>query len=515
MLVARPAVPLAVAFAAGILLAGTEIRPSAWLFVSGSLVLLSAVALYRRFPIFLILLIVLITGWARYAMYTRVADDDICHQAWRKIAGFQGVIISDPDMREDRAYVMVRAERVAKWSGETAVSGRVMVTVYSSNRNRLEYGQRVFVQSIVRPPMTARNPGAFSWANYLARQRIYATASIRNANQIAIIKAGRGNPAVYGSLRAKRWLESGIGGMFPGTEAQLIKGILLGNYALLSDELVAAFSRSGTLHLLAASGLNCLVLITVFGLPLTHGLRVGRSTKSVILIVLLIVYMLIIGAKPSIVRATVMASIALLAYPLKRSSDSANTLVAAALVILIIRPTDLFDVGFQLSFAAVAAIMGIVPALTSIIARAGWVPAPDKRETGVFVRAKDWTFRTFILGAAVTIAATLGTVPLTAYYFNYASIVSPVANMTLAAAIEPLFTLGLSAPFAMGIPVLSEAISFAGTQVAAASIAAVGYLGGLQWSAVSSASPSWLAIAGYYIILWGITAYASSRITRK
>jgi competence protein ComEC len=515
VIIARPAIPLAIAFVAGILLAGAGIRASAWLFLTASLILAAALVLRRRFPVAIILLIVLIAGWARYASYTRIADDDICHQAWKKIAGFSGVIISDPDMREDRAYVILRAERVARWSGDIPVSGRVMVTVYSDNRSRLEYGQRVFIQSIVRPPMTARNPGAFSWADYLARQRIYATASVKSNEELSVLKQGRGNPAIYGSLRAKRWLESGIGGMFPGTEAQLIKGILLGNYALLSDELVAAFGRSGTLHLLAASGLNCLVLITVFGLPLTHGLRVGKSTKSVILIALLIIYMLIIGAKPSIVRATVMASLALLAYPLRRSSDSANTLFAAALVILIIRPTDLFDVGFQLSFAAVAAIMGIVPALTSIITRAGWVPAPDKGETGVLVRAKDWTFRTFVVGAAVTLAATLGTVPLTAYYFNYASIVSPIANMTLAAAIEPLFTLGLSAPFVEGMPILSEAISFTGTQVAAASIAAVSYLGGLQWSAISSASPSWLAIAGYYIILWGITAYASTRITRK
>ena len=514
-MIKRPAVPITIAFTVGILLAGLGVSPSAGLYLLFGVLVGTGVTFRKRIPVILVLIAVVSVGWLRYSAYTQVAPDDISHYAWQKITGFQGMIISDPDVRENRTYAVVRAVSILHFSEIRPTSGNVMLTVYSPMRSDLEYGQRVFVRSNVHPPMSAKNPGDFSWMEYLAKQRIYTAASVRSDDNIVIMPGGGGNPVIYGSLGIKRWLESGITTMFPSMEGQLIKGILLGNYALLPDDLIVAFSRSGTLHLLAASGFNCMVLITVFGLPLTYGLKVSKSQRSAILIALLILYLLIIGAKPSILRATIMASLVLLAYPLKRSADGTNLLFAAALLILAIRPTDIFDVGFQLSFAAVAAIIAILPLLQTLIHTAGWVPEINKRSRGWSIKACRWICRNTTSALAMTTAVMLGTAPLVAHYFNYFSIISPIANTAVAITIEPLFSLGLSAPFVREWPIFSEMIRFFGGLLAHSTLEIINHLGNLPYASLSVASPGFLPICGYYVLLGGFVSYVSSKLVRK
>jgi competence protein ComEC len=516
----RPAVPIATAFAAGILLAEAGVRPSAWVYVSAMAVFGVCAALRRRLPVLTILLAVACLGWVRYAAYTAPDDSDVSHFVGRKLLGIQGTVVSDPDVREDRTLVVLRAESVQRWQGETPVTGLVMVTVYAPERDRLAYGERIFLRSGVHAPQPATNPGAFSWEDYLARQRIYSTASVKREGDVLFLPGQSGDPLISGSLFIKRWMERGINAVFPEVEGRLVKSVLLGNYAVLPGDLVSAFSRSGTLHLLAASGFNCMVLITVFGLPLARGLRLSRDVRSAVLICLLVLYMLIVGPKPSIVRATVMASLALLAYPLRRSPDPANTLFAAALIILAVRPTDLFDVGFQLSFAAVAAIMAILPVLLRLFSLLSWEPDSGRPRRGssaksALDRARLWVYRNLSLGLATTLAATLGTAPIIAGNFSYVSIVSPLANTAVAAAMEPIFAAGLAAPFVRHVPVVSQAVAITGTGLSRASLAVIGYLGGLPGAAIAVAPPGWPVVLGYYVVLGALVSYVSAKVVGK
>ncbi|MGB9619738.1 MAG: ComEC/Rec2 family competence protein, partial [Armatimonadota bacterium] len=184
----------------------------------------------------------------------------------------------------------------------------------------------------------------------------------------------------------------------------------------------------------------------------------------------------------------------------------------AALVILIIDPANLFDVGFQLSFASVWAIIRVSPILgaKSLLNWAGLVePGPQARLGVRFVLRKLGG----VLGATAvaTLAVTLVTAPVVAYYFNYVSLVSIPANMAVEFGVPVVFAVGFLSPVGAHFGFLGSLLGYVGDTTARAMLSVVDTLGDLRWSAVSVESPGVLAILGYYVILFGVLSYVRSK----
>jgi competence protein ComEC len=203
----------------------------------------------------------------------------------------------------------------------------------------------------------------------------------------------------------------------------------------------------------------------------------------------------------------------LLARPLKRTTNTISLFFIAGLVILAIDPGNLFDVGFQLSFLAVWAIIYVSPIIGagSVLQWAGLAvrdpSAPRKRRHLVLRKFAGALAAT----AIATIAVTLVTAPAVAYYFNYFSLVSVPANMAVELGVPIVFADGFLSPVAVHIGLLGDAVGSIGTWTTRAMLAVVNELGGLRWSAVSVASPGPLAILGYYVILHAALGYVRSR----
>ena len=190
-----------------------------------------------------------------------------------------------------------------------------------------------------------------------------------------------------------------LAGALPPASSALLAGLLFGERTGLPPELDDGFRRAGVYHVLAVSGFN-VALLAAAVFALCKLLRLDRRASAVVAIGLVSGFAAVVGPEPSVLRAVIMAVLVLAALLLEREAAVANSLALAALLILALRPGDLLDPGFQLSFAATA---GIIAA-----------PLP----------------RGLVGGAlGVSVAAQLAVLPITLAHFNQLSTIGVVANL--------------------------------------------------------------------------------------
>ncbi len=512
----RPMAPIALSFAAGILAA--EYVPLPILCAAAALGLCTAVLLrgsgHRALAGIISALFLL--GAFRYSQAIRVGPHDVS-RSLAQATGIEGCVASDPEPDSDRLRFVLRA-RGARIGGQWRdVEGLVMTTVYrdaGSGPPLPEYGDRVRIRARLYPPMEPTNPGRFSWKAYLRRQGIHACATVRDQTGVTILRGEQGSRLVRAALAVRHTLANSIARVYGRHEAPVISGMVLGTYAYLSPDTFSDFSRTGTLHLLAASGFNCWLLL-LLATPALKAVRVRPQYRGLAAIVLICGYVLVAGGKPSLVRAALMASLLLLASPLRRVGEVGNLFFAAMFVILLTEPADLFDVGFQLSFLAVLALVVVAPILYGIADRANRANAPALRRAG---RTERWIRRRIADATSVvvsTIAISLVTGPAVAFYFNYVSLVSVPANLALATGVIGVFAAGLVAPLAAHLSTLAPAIGAVGTWLMQGMLGVVHGLGTLRHAAVSVSSPGPLAIAGYYVLLYTALSHLRSKYAHQ
>jgi competence protein ComEC len=220
---------------------------------------------------------------------------------------------------------------------------------------------------------------------------------------------------------------AGIGQGMPAREASLARGFVLGDDEEIDEATKEDFRRSGLSHLLAVSGQN-VTLLALLAMPLLGALGIPLRERLLWVLALILVYIPVAGAGPSIQRAGVMGALGVLATLVGRRSSRFYPLAMAAVVTLAIDPGVAADVGWQLSFAAVLGILLLASSLQrGISARLGRGP---------------WR-RALADGVAVTVAATLATAPLIAFHFETLSSTTLVANVLALPAIAPAMWLGM------------------------------------------------------------------------
>src|SRR4051812_32744214 len=239
----------------------------------------------------------------------------------------------------------------------------------------------------------------------------------------AVKRTGRRRRGVAGALDAmRRRAEQGLQTRLEPKDAALLRGMVLGEDERLSDSVRDDFQRSGLAHILAVSGQNVMLLAI---LVLFAGSLTGLPLRPRLLlaVALIAVYVPLAGGGPSIQRAGVMGIAGLVAALAGQPAQRWYALGLAAAVTLAINPRSAGEPGWQLSFAAVAALLVGAAPLTAAFARR--LPRPVA-EAG-----------------AITVAATLGTAPLMALYFDQVSPASLPANLIAAPAIAPVMWLGM------------------------------------------------------------------------
>ena len=257
---------------------------------------------------------------------------------------------------------------------------------------------------------------------------------------------------------ARRRAEQGLARGLRAEDAALLRGMVLGQDERLDESVRDDFERSGLAHVLAVSGQNVMLLAT---LVLAAGavFGIGLRARLVLALALVAFYVPLTGAGPSIQRAGVMGAAGLVAALAGRPAHRWYAVGLAALVTLALNPRASGEPGWQLSFAAVIALLALGPPLRSALAHHMPGPVADV--------------------AAITIAATVGTAPLMAFHFQQVSLAALPANLLAAAAIAPVMWLGmLAATAAQVAPALATPFNAANAPL----------LGFVQWVADTMAA---------------------------
>ena len=282
-----------------------------------------------------------------------------------------------------------------------------------------EYGMTVALHGTLETPRGVRNPGEFDAQEFYHANGITLLLTVRGSRHVCILDRGGG----WWGMRqivvpARSALLAHIEGSVGGEEGELLKGLMIGERGGLTPALRNAFLISGVAHILAVSGSNVAVVAAAV-LAFLLLLRIPRRAHPWIVAGALLFYMLLTGSQPSVVRATIMGLVALAVSGRGARGNALNAVGIAALIMYSIDARQLFDAGFQLSFAAVLSIVVLYPKADLLIS--AW-------------KGKRW-FHRLIKGGlrvgAVSLVASAGTFPLTAASFGQVSLIGLLANIVV------------------------------------------------------------------------------------
>ena len=341
-----------------------------------------------------------------------------------------------------------------------AARGKVLVNIFNTGKSTppfitkkdpsakeragFTYGDELIVEGRLYRPFIFGAGSNFSYRDYLRNQGIYSILSVKKENKIVLAAQGKGDFLKSLSLRMKHRFKDIFKQYLSPINSDVLSAIILGERQNFPERLRQAFVQTGTAHIIAISGFN-VGIVAFLILIFLKTMRIKRKVRYMIMLPILVMHMLAVGASSSVVRATLMALIVLIAYLIDREPHIINSLSLAALFILGYNPLQIFDIGFQLSFVSVLGIVILSPRIINLFR--------IKQKINILPRA-------ILNSFSVSLSAWLATFGFVAYYFRIISPVTVLANLIIvplaSLAIILGFTLSLSA---MACPLLSPSIS--------------------------------------------------------
>lgn len=333
----------------------------------------------------------------------------------------EGNIITDPKYSKTVYYsykttFILKIRKIKRELFWEEMEGKVKIFVYD-HPDIFEYGDLIRIEGRFFKPNAASNPGEFNYRNYLKLKKIYALLSVRKEDKIKLVSVNRGKWILSKTFKIKEHIKNNIYHILSRKDnASLITALLLGDRKSLSSDIERNFKKSGTLHILAISGLHVGIFICIF-LAFFKIIGVNSKISYLLVVGLVFWYALFTGGRPSIVRATVMASVLLIGKVINRKGDIYNSLGIACFIILFFSPLQLFTPGFILSFTAVLSIVYFTPKIE-----------PRLNITSVVVGK---TINYFVKLSCVSISVWLGLTPLLWFFFNIISPITVIANLVV------------------------------------------------------------------------------------
>jgi ComEC/Rec2-related protein len=373
----------------------------------------------------------------------------------RHIASIEGIVRTEPAISpRGKARFVVAASKIDIAGKDIPLPCDLLVSVSSATPG---LGDLVRLTGSLRAIPPPRNPGQFDTRRIMALQGITCEFSATSAGDLEIVAPARTLALQRLAANCRKWMESTLraGISQDSLVCNLLAGIVLGVTADIPDTLQEEFRQTGTFHLFSVSGLHvgmiAVILWQVFRIA-----GIGRGAATALIIPALFFYALLTGWKPSSIRAASMTAIFLTGMVAGRQPISLNSLCAAAFAILAASTNELFNPGFQLSFTVVASILLIAGPLQEKIRQ---LLEPDP-----FIPVSLWTLwqkrrheaaATLAGLLAVSMAAWIGSLPLTVFYFHMVSLSALAANL----AVVPLsFLIMCTAVLALAGGVFSTAL---------------------------------------------------------
>jgi competence protein ComEC len=357
---------------------------------------------------------------------------------------YHGVVINDPEEKEKTYKTIIAVEDIKTKSGWKKVSGKIYLYLKKENASMPQYGDMLLVKGspqLVPPP---GNPGEFDYRTYLARQNIFHQHFIKSGDY-KIAGHEEPNPILAWSISLRRKSDAILKKYIPSeSEYKIASALVLGIRNSLDNDIKNAYSNTGTMHILAVSGLHIVLIFQILSLlcsPLKK-IRYSEIFLPIIFITLLWFYALITGLSASVLRAVTMFTFVIIAKAINRNSNIYNTLALSAFLLLLIDPMLIMDVGFQLSYIAVLGIVYLHPRIYQAI---------DFKNSIV---EKVWEY------TSLSLAAQLATFPLGLLYFHQFPIYFLISNYLVIPLSFLALYLGLALLSAGWIPMAAVALGY-------------------------------------------------------
>ncbi|MGQ9697382.1 MAG: ComEC/Rec2 family competence protein [Armatimonadota bacterium] len=362
-------------------------------------------------------------AFTRASVTARHGEDTVSSFVSRRPVVVTGTIATDPDPSVDSCRFGMRAEEVLRWGQVRPAYGLVEVRATWKSAEclaqQIEYGDRVRVRGWLRLPSETRNPGEFSYRRYLSSQGVLCTLRADSPSDVLLVDRSAGRSPKRGVLALKSSMEAVLSKHLSPFDASIAEGLLFSRRSALAPSIQEAFVATGAVHLLSASGAHVAAiawLLTALTGPLG---RRARKPVALVLILILIAYGIMAGGRAAVARAVLTACIYWGADLVGRERDLPNTVCLSCLALLLVHPLDLFDLSFQLSFAAILGITIVHPPLSAVL----------KRKTAGLATPLGQALRAVLGALSISLAAQAGIWPVVAAYYGQISTVSPLANL--------------------------------------------------------------------------------------
>ncbi|MCG9878976.1 MAG: ComEC family competence protein, partial [Bacteroidia bacterium] len=381
-------------------------------------------------------------------------------------------------------------------NGEVVLcKGKLVLYSKSDSLFPLNYGNQFLIKSGIQEIVSNRNPGGFDYQKYMSDKGIFYQCFLTKSNA-QLYSRNHGNKILSKTYTIQDFIHISLEKYVIGkNEIAIAEALLYGYDKDIDDETTEAYSKTGTLHVLAVSGMHVGLIFMILSWLLSPIAKLpkGKLWVAILQFVGIWLYALLCGLSPSILRACVMFSFVIIGKQLSKSSNPFNSLSAAGFLLLCIQPLMIYNVGFQLSFAAVAGILGFYPYLNLLV-----------QFKNTFVN-EIWKI------IAISMAAQTLTLPISFYYFHQFPsyflpanlLIIPLSTIIIYAGILLL----LLSPIHAAAQVLGFIISKLITLTSAISI----FIANLPYSTIENINWPPLQIIAYY--LFGITLvnYFSTR----
>ncbi|MFC1656790.1 ComEC/Rec2 family competence protein [Patescibacteria group bacterium] len=355
-----------------------------------------------------IFLIFVLFGGLYFSLYQAFQKQNNASKLIGEQKTFVGTIVKDIEVDDKYQKIIIGNIR----SQDQKYTGKILV--YLPKYPRYKFGQTLSLEGDINKPIKFKN---FDWQKYLQKEKVYATSyqpKVKSKKATSLNFQNTGLKIKGFLIAIKNRFIQNINKILSEPESGLLAGILLGMKQNMSEHLLEIFKVVGITHIIALSGYNVTIIVRAFLLLSASWSRKIAFTSAIIGIVF---FVIMTGAQASVVRASIMAGIILLAERLGRKADILISLLLAAVLMSIFNPLIVrYDVGFQLSFLATAGLIFF----SENILKWRWIKFVPK------------FFREHLVA---TLAALSLVLPVLIYYFGQLSIVAPLVNMLILPAV--------------------------------------------------------------------------------
>lgn len=353
------------------------------------------------------------------AALTKIADSSLQNFIGQEVV-LKGFILNEPELGEKSIKLTLTVQEI----DDLKIREKVLIIIKRYPEYR--YGDFLKISGRLEAPQEIEG---FNYKNYLAKDGIYSTI---NFPETELLGQDRGNPIYKALFTFKNKFKTATASFIPPPEEGFLEALIFGDEENISKEWKEKLNITGTRHIAAVSGMNITIIsLLLLNFILLLGFR--RQRALFLSVFLLILYILMIGAPSSAVRAGIMGLIFIIGQYFGRTSKATRAVVFALALMLFLNPLLLkLDVGFQLSFLATLGMIYLYSAFSDFL----------KKIPGL----KVLPLRTAL---SATLSAQVFTLPILIYNFGYIPLISPLVNILIVPFLAPItiliFIFGLSA----------------------------------------------------------------------